>query len=71
MRYYNPIYTRKWTKMFVPISTFFIQLGEKNMNFYFFITKFDLSRINLCDRKKTGFFFVFVVLILCVVLFNL
>lgn len=35
MRYYNPIYTRKWTKMFVPISTFFIQLGEMNINNYF------------------------------------
>ncbi|CAF3737377.1 unnamed protein product [Rotaria sp. Silwood1] len=29
MRYYNPLYTRKWTKIFVPMSTFFTQLGTQ------------------------------------------
>ncbi|CAF4473876.1 unnamed protein product, partial [Rotaria magnacalcarata] len=29
MRYYNPLYTRKWTKIFVPVSTFFTQLGTQ------------------------------------------
>ncbi|CAF1056379.1 unnamed protein product [Adineta steineri] len=29
MRFYNPLYTRKWTKMFSPVSTFVTQLSKQ------------------------------------------
>jgi hypothetical protein len=59
MRFYNLLYIRKWTKMFVPVSTFFIQLGEKNISFYFYHDTFNPSRINLYNRRiDENFFFL-------------
>jgi len=48
MPFYNPMYTRKWTKMFTPVSTFINQLGndiffskyilkKKNFAFFYFL----------------------------------
>jgi hypothetical protein len=64
MRYYNPLYTRKWTKMFVPVSTFFTQLGEKNIHFYF-LSRHSISRgLAYVIEKNNRIFLFFNVFIL-------
>ena len=35
MRWYNPLYSRKWTRIFMPVSTFFLQLGMIAREFCF------------------------------------
>jgi len=72
MRFYNLLYIRKWTKMFVPVSTFFIQLGEKNISFYFYDDTFNPSRINSYNRKTDENFFssVLILFFVYIVFFN-
>jgi hypothetical protein len=38
MRWYNPLYSRKWTRIFMPVSTFFLQLGMSDRDGVVFIT---------------------------------
>lgn len=61
MPFINLLYTRKWTKMFAPISTLITQLGNEAK--HIFDKKKNTNFITILIRNKKMFFLFFLLIL--------